>query len=132
MNGNSGRRRESTNVNVARACLEQFFMSSGCPQPQLQQQWEVLTLLLLPMNTGKEDMFDMIKEDMRRLVGDEPNIGKSMFSLSIMEDILSSSKDSTKIAYLDICGVADVQKTAMGASRYPVRRLLADHIGINK
>ena len=71
VHGNNQRIREGTHTTAARAVLEQYIADAGCPQPHraIKRMCDgaFCTLVLLPMNTQRLDVFDMVNEKIRML-----------------------------------------------------------------
>ena len=71
VHGNSQRIPEGTHTSTACAILEQYIASAGCPQPHRDIKrlcdGAFCTLVLLPMNTRRIDVFDMVNEKIRML-----------------------------------------------------------------
>jgi hypothetical protein len=62
--GNSCALREKIQVSVARECFDAFVQEASCPQPHcsIRRRFDdtVHTLVLLPMNTTKTDIYEYV------------------------------------------------------------------------
>ena len=71
VHGNSQRIPEEKHTSAARAVLEQYIASVGCPQPHQDIKrlcdGAFRTLVLLPINTRRIDVFDMVNKKIRML-----------------------------------------------------------------
>ena len=79
---NSQRIPEETHTSAARVVLEQYIASAGCPQPHRDIKrlcdGAFRTLVLLPINTRRIDVFDMVNEKIRML-GPQSKISRAAF-----------------------------------------------------
>ena len=82
IHGNSQRIYEGTCTSAARALLEQYIAGAGCSQPHRDIKrlcdGAFRTLVLLPMNTCRIDVFDMVNEKIR-LLGPGNKISRGAF-----------------------------------------------------
>ena len=71
-----------THTSAARAILEQYITGAGCPQPHRDIKrlgdGAFCTLVLLPMNKRRIDVFDMVNEKIR-LLGPNNKISRATF-----------------------------------------------------
>ena len=82
IHGNTHKTKEHTNISAARAVLQNYFKEAGCTQPQRQvvrrKDRTTLPLVLLPMNTTRQDVYDMVSIVIANL-GQNISISKSAF-----------------------------------------------------
>ena len=80
--GNTHQTREHTHISAARAVLENYFKEAGCIQPHRQvvqrKDRTTLPIVLLPMNTTRQDVYDMVSVEIANL-GQNIPISKSAF-----------------------------------------------------
>jgi hypothetical protein len=75
VHGNTCNLREQAKMSVARESFTSFVRNAGCTQPHHQVRRKVdnsiVSLILLPINTTKVDVFHFVNEDVKTLVGGE-------------------------------------------------------------
>ena len=82
IHGNMHQTREHTHISAVRAVLENYFKEVGYTQLHRQvvqrKDWTMLLLVLLPMNTTRQDVYDMVNVEIANL-GKNISISKSAF-----------------------------------------------------